>query len=150
METFQSNLENSTAAWSGVAESGTVTFTFNVECPGTYRLFGRVYDRFAGANQNDPDSYHVRVDDGEEILWIYGCQTDEGPSHAFHWLRTRRHPVQYCSDVQDWTVDLQPGIHTIQLRNREPEVWHQGAYRRAAVARMMLTNTDYFPVAPGD
>ncbi len=145
MEKVMSQMGEGMIARSTVENAGTVTFTVDIECEGKYSLWGRALDLNAGAKQNDPDSYFVQVDGGQEVTWIYGCQTD-GMPNGYNWLRVRG-VGNNCSNPNDVAPTLTAGSHTFRFRNRESG--NQNAV--AALARILLTNDPgYTPTAPGD
>jgi len=142
MTTLVSENGEGLVAFSGVAESGAVTFTFDLPCPGTYLAWGRVLDMWPDVHDNyDPDSFYVQADGGPEAGWFYGCQTADKP--GYRWLRIRPGVEGApCDSFEPWVLDLSAGVHTIRLRNRE---WESEG-RVAVVARVLLVNDpDYLP-----
>jgi hypothetical protein len=125
-------------AWSPDADEGTVTFSFDVPCEGTYYVWGVVWDNNPGAHSYDPDSFYGSMDMGKESQWIYGCQTWQFNEPTWSWQRVRHDPdaSNGCDDNQDVSYMLTAGPHTYTLRNRE------GATMSglAAVARILVTN----------
>lgn len=142
MTTLVSESGEGLVAFSGVADSGTVTFTFDLPCPGTYLVWGRVLDMWPDVHDSyDPDSFYVQADGGPEAGWFYGCQTADKP--GYRWLRIRPGAEGApCDSFEPWVLDLSAGLHTLRLRNRE---WESGG-RVAVVARVLLVNDpDYLP-----
>lgn len=134
-------------AYSSQSEQGTVTFSFDLPCAGSFALWGRVLDAEPGVNNYDPDSFYVRVDGGAEGGWYYGCQTTGLPS-GYHWLRVRTgQQGAPCDQQAPLTVDLSAGVHTVTLRNREQQ---DGQGNVAAVARVLLVNDPNYTPAPPD
>lgn len=149
MQKMWSNLDGSEVAYSPQWEAGTATFTFDIDCDGgTFYVWGRVLDYHSGVNNNDPDSYYVRVDGGPESGWFYGCQTGQ-LSGGYHWLRVRLGTQGApCDSYTPLVLQLTPGPHTITLRNREGE---DDGNHVAAVARLLITSDpNYVPTAPSD
>jgi hypothetical protein len=90
----------------------------------------------AGVNQNDPDSFYVSVDGGSEVTWFYGCDTF-GNDEVWSWEQVDDNELgAQCDDAVVLVVTLDAGMHTVRLRNREPE--SNGDF--AAIARILVTN----------
>lgn len=106
-------------ARSEVAEQGTVTFTFDVACPGEFRIWGLVWDNSPGAD-NGPDSYYATLDGepADEYDWYYGCQTGGNPGAAWSY-QPLVDWVEFDCVYDDLSFTLEPGTHTLTLRNRE-------------------------------
>lgn len=122
-------------ASSGSFNAGAIRFSFEVECPSMYRLFGRVRDDDPGVhNCCDPDSFEVEGPGGVDIDWFYGCDTSQA---GLTWA-----PVEVgvlggdCSDPEPLLVPLTAGTYTFTLRNRESD--YLGAV--AGIAELVLTN----------
>lgn len=143
MEKKLSDQDEGIVASSPIAFVGTVAFTLEIPCTGTYRVWGRVYDALTGVNPDDPDSFIVSVDDDPEFDWRYGCQTRNGDP-LYTWQQIVQHPGETC-DEQPWPLGLSAGTHTITLRNREAESMGNKKYR-AGVARILVTSDlEYVP-----
>jgi hypothetical protein len=124
------------AAYSTSADAGDISFTIDVQCPGTYYLHAQVVDSWAGVHGCcDPDSYDVSWPGGSGS-WFYGCQTE---SDGWHWL-----PVMQldqgasCDDAAAVSFDLAMGEQTITFHNREGRYWQWGTV--AAIANVAITN----------
>ena len=122
-------------ASSSAFNAGAIRFSFDVECPSMYRLFGRVRDDDPGVhNCCDPDSFDVEGPGGADIEWFYGCDTSEA---GLTWV-----PVEVgvlggdCGDPEPLLVPLTAGTYEFTLRNRESEYF--GAV--AGIAELVLTN----------
>lgn len=142
MQTAVSEMGEGTVAFSEVAEQGTVAFLADLPCSDTYHVWGRVNDFNPGTHDSgDPDSYYVTVDTGQELTWFYGCGTTDSPQ----WTWQPVHDGELGADCDAGTileVDLDAGVHTIVVRNRE-EAWFDSF---AAIARILVTNDpDYVP-----
>jgi hypothetical protein len=142
MQTAVSEMGEGTIAFSEVAEQGTVVFLADLPCADTYYIWGRVNDFNPGTHgSGDPDSYYVTVDTGQESTWFYGCGTFDSPQWTWQ-------PVQDgelgadCEEGVRLEVDLDAGVHTIVVRNREDAFFENFA----AIARILVTNDpDYVP-----
>jgi hypothetical protein len=142
METAVSEMGEGTIAFSEVAEQGTVVFLVDLPCADTYYVWGRVNDFNPGTHgSGDPDSYYVTVDTGQEMTWFYGCGTFESPQ----WTWQPVHDGELGADCEagiDLEADLDAGVHTIVVRNRE-DAWFENF---AAIARILVTNDpDHVP-----
>ncbi len=122
-------------ASSGSFNAGAIRFSFDVECPSMYRLFGRVRDDDPGVhNCCDPDSFEIEGPGGVDIDWFYGCDTSQA---GLSWA-----PVEVgvfggdCSEPQPLLVPLTAGTYAFTLRNRESD--YLGAV--AGIAELVLTN----------
>lgn len=144
MEKVMSGKGEGMVALSEVAEEGTVSFSVDLPCDGTYAVWGRAQDTNPGNVDADPDSYFVRVDGGGEGGWFYGCQTN-GLASGYHWLRVTTAGMPVCGGGV-WSPQLAAGSHTFTLRNREPVAFDDDV---AAVARLLITNDmNYVPQLP--
>jgi len=131
------NDEEGTIAYSLVAGEGTAEFSFDIQCAGTYHVWGRVLDLSPGADfGQDPDSFTASIDGDAKIEWLYGC-TSESP---WSWQRVQEIDSLVCFNPNAWTLDLAPGPHTITLGNLEEGVLD----KYAAVARILVTNDPNF------
>lgn len=143
MEKKLSDQDEGIVASSPTAFVGTVTFTLEIPCAGTYRAWGRVYDALTGVNPDDPDSFIVSADDAPEFDWRYGCQTTNGDP-LYTWQQILQHVGETC-DEQPWPLELTAGTHTITLRNREAESMGNQKFR-AGIARILVTSDlEYVP-----
>lgn len=133
-------------AASDIFNGGSAAFAFDVACPSSYRLFGRVLDMDPGThNCCDPDSFDVDGPfDGDQgfggISWYYGCVTE---SAGWSWAQVSAGEFNAtCSELSPTTSMLSAGTHTFTVHNRESS-W-QGAH--AGIAELVLTNDpDYEP-----
>jgi hypothetical protein len=141
METDES-MSQGTYAWSPEAEEGTVVFDFTVACQDTYYVWGVVWDGWPGPNYGDPDSFYVRVDQGKEMQWIYGCKTGFLNMGAWTWQEVDHDPDAQngCDDLEEQNWPLAPGKHSVTVRNREAP--NMG--RIAGIARVLITNDPEF------
>jgi hypothetical protein len=142
MQTAVSDMGEGTVAFSEVAEQGTVVFLVDLPCSDTYYVWGRVNDFNPGTHESgDPDSYYLTVDTGQELTWFYGCGTAELPQ----WTWQPVHDGEFGADCDASVIleiDLDAGVHTIVVRNRE-DAWFDNF---AAIARILVTNDyDYVP-----
>lgn len=137
MTTQQSNMlpGNPLIAFGTDAGEGTIRFEFEVACPGDFAVWGLVWDEDAGAN-NGADSFFVSVDGGEEIVWIYGCQTVGNPDGYWEWLDVEAWENTQCT-TQKATYPLGAGAHQVTLRNRENAGFGDDI---AAVAAIIVTS----------
>jgi hypothetical protein len=107
-------------AYSPVEDDGSIEFTFDLPCPGTYRLWAWVFDGWQGVNVGDPDSFTV-VSGSLEGDWFYGCQS-EAVGEGWHWFQVRLGDGgTFCDDSVLVELELPAGQHTIEFHNREPE-----------------------------
>lgn len=95
--------------------SGSATFAFDVEAPGRYVVWGRVLAPDGGAN-----SFYASLDAGEEVIW-------DAPRNLTNrqgrWSWVPLNARDYNGRTVDpLLLDLQPGVHTLRLRTREPKV----------------------------
>ena len=124
------------AAYSTESASGQISFTIDVQCPGTYFVHAQVLDAWSGVHSCcDPDSYDVQWEGGG-ASWFYGCQT---VSNGWHWL-----PVMHvehggdCDDAAAIELELEAGEHTLSFHNREGQSWEWDTV--AAIANVVITN----------
>ena len=121
-------------AYSNVAEEGTITFELDVPCPGTYSVYGLVWDTLPGA-WIDPDADSLYFDvEGEEVIWRYGCQTLD-QTNALSWQPLAALQAQPCSANGVVFEVEEPGVYELSFRNREAGV--DSAV--AAIAALALT-----------
>lgn len=115
--------------------AGAVRFTFDVACPSTYRLFGRVRDDDPGVHTCcDPDSFNVEVPGGLQHEWFYGCDTTTA---GWSWAQVEAgENVATCGEAPAVLVTLSAGTHEFTLGNREPA--EGGAH--AGISELVLTN----------
>lgn len=114
--------------------AGAVRFTYEVACPSTYRLFGRVRDDVPGTGNGDPDSFYVEGPGGPEHTWFYGCDT---ATPGWSWAQVEAgEGVANCGETVGLMLPLAAGVHEFTLRNREPAV--EGAH--AGISELVLTN----------
>lgn len=106
-------------ARSDVQDAGTVTFTFELECDHEVILQGLVWDRFAGFDPQNPDSFYISVDDEDpEGLFPYGCQTQGNEDSLWSWEPVVPLVDEVCGEIPG-VYSLSAGEHTVRLRNRE-------------------------------
>ena len=115
--------------------AGAVRFSFDVACPSTYRLFGRVRDDNPGIHECcDPDSFDVEGPGGLEHTWFYGCDTTTA---GWTWAQVEAgENAASCGEAPGLLVPLSAGTHEFTLRNREPA--EGGAH--AGISELVLTN----------
>ena len=128
-------------AFSPSENAGGIRFSFEVDCPSTYRLFGLVRDDMAGTSGCcDPDSFRIEGPEGLDDIWFYGCDTDAA---GWSWLQMEAgEDAVSCDQTAPLLLPLSAGLHEFTLRNRE------GADGRAVagIAEVVLTNDpDYAP-----
>lgn len=97
----------------GHGRGGSATFTFDVDQAGRYVIWGRVI-----APDDDSNSFYASLDGGEEVVWD---APDRDPGRDARWWTWD--PLS-ARDLGGRTVDplvfeLQPGRHTLRLRQRE-------------------------------
>jgi hypothetical protein len=143
MQTAMSMIGEGLYAFSEIAELGTVTFDVDLPCDDTYYLWGRVWDADAGTGNNDPDSYYVSIDGGNDQTWFYGCQT-EGEGDGWSWQIMKAGTLNAnCNSAVDITASLPAGTVQVKLRNREVANFNDDS---AHVARILVTNdANYVP-----
>jgi len=121
-------------AYSNVAEQGTITFELEVPCPGTYSVYGLVWDTLPGAWADpDADSLYFEVG-GQEVVWRYGCQT-HGQTDALSWQPLAALQAQPCTANGVVFEVEEPGLYSLSFRNRE--AGYDSAV--AAIAAIALT-----------
>jgi len=98
------------------AESGTATYTFNIENSGTYMIIAKVY-----APDYNHDSIYVKIDNEEEDTW--DLNPTSSPAEFSVWREdeiTKRGTGTFESPQYDpYPVELSQGMHTITFRGRE-------------------------------
>lgn len=121
-------------AYSEASNSGEIRFSFEVECPSNYRLYGRVLDVEPSTNNCcDPDSYDLEGASGP-VSWFYGCGTSQP---GWTWVQVGDgSAVQNCDEVVPLIMTLSPGKHEFTLRNRESNYFEA----HAGIAELLLTN----------
>jgi hypothetical protein len=131
-------------AWADEADSGSVRFDFELECPAELYVWGVVWDSLAGAHGwGDPDSFWATMNDNGMDQWVYGCQTGNVGDGEWSWQRVMDIPdAQFCN-FDDVTYNLGAGQHFFRLHAREADL---NEYDLAAVARVLLTtDPNYVP-----
>jgi len=115
--------------------AGAVRFAFDVACPSTYRLFGRVRDDNPGTHTCcDPDSFDVEGPGGLQHTWFYGCDT---AASGWTWTQIEAgENAGSCRETLGLMVPLAAGTHEFTLRNREPA---EGG-THAGISELVLTN----------
>lgn len=109
-------------------EDGRITYDFDVDQAGRYRVWGR-----ARAFDGRSNSFWIRVDDGDWIRWN-DLVEDEG------WVWQPVHDSDRDgSPVVDF--DLEPGTHTLELAYREQET---------QLDRLVVTNSPLDPAESKD
>ncbi|MEM6995545.1 MAG: hypothetical protein AAF721_33855, partial [Myxococcota bacterium] len=123
---------------------GTVAFPWSPPCDGVYHLWAHVWDDVEGpAGSNDPDRFAVRIDEGDEVMWHYGCQTVVDfldPEPAWHWLRVQ--DAVLCLEPEPMTYTTTADNHAFVFRNIEAGLWDEAdpPGRIAAISRILVTN----------
>jgi beta-lactamase regulating signal transducer with metallopeptidase domain len=98
---------------SGGREAGRATFSFDVDQPGRYVIWGRII-----APSEDANSFYASVDGGEEVVWD-APQRDPGKdARWWTWDPVSARDVE-GHQVDPLIFDFQPGHHRLQLRTRE-------------------------------
>lgn len=123
-----------------LSKAGAVRFTFEVACPSTFRLFGRVRDDIPGIGSGDPDSFDIEGPNGLEHSWFYGCDT---MTAGWTWAQVEAGEVaNSCEETMGLMVPLSVGTHEFTLRNREAAVGEANA----GISELVLTNDpNYVP-----
>lgn len=133
-------------AVSEVAESGDVTFTFDLPCAGSFYVWGLVWDFWPGGFANaDPDSFYIAGTEAADITWRYGCQTQDDDS-GLSWQPLQRLDKQPCFvtpvvlQTEEATVGQQ-----LSFRNREAGdlVWDPEVAGIAAI--VISSDPDFNP-----
>ncbi|MCA9692678.1 MAG: hypothetical protein KC636_23970 [Myxococcales bacterium] len=127
---------NPLIAISEVSNQGSITYSFDVACPGTYRIWGLTVDH--QQYLENPDTYLVRIDGDDDFLWAYGCQYDEGGMWGWRRLRSYKYPICNTDGV---TANLGPGTHTVRFRNLEGKNQFNEI---AAIAGIVVANDPNF------
>ena len=123
-------------AWSGEADAGTLTLEFELECEGPVYLWGLVWDFIPGFAPPNADSYSVIVDGGDNVPWVYGCDTGGGMQDGqWYWLPVGSFDSRPCT-LERLELDLEAGPHTIVIANREPG----SMANTAAIAGMVFSH----------
>lgn len=117
MELYDSLMLGMMVAFSPVAEEGLLTFEIDTRCEGPLYLWGLVWDFEPGTVIDNPDSYYVTIDGGDEIVWEYGCGTEASAPSSWTWVQVGA--SQGGCDGLPHAPSLAPGTHTIVIRNRE-------------------------------
>ncbi len=136
-----------TVAYSEIAESGTISFTFAADCADEYAIWVQVYDGEPGPFDLLPgefaDSYYVEVDgSGSEVNWDYGCDTVATP---WSWQAISTHGPD-CSDDSMAVFDFAAGQHTLEFRNAEAGDATELPPTAAMLSSVIITNDlDYHP-----
>ncbi len=126
--------EGSEYAFSLEQNAGAIRFTFEVACPSTYRLFGRVRDDVPGTGPGDPDSFDVEGPDGLFDSWFYGCDT---LNPGWTWAQVEAGKgLGSCNEPLGLMVPLSADSHDFVFRNREAAV----GQAHAGIAELVLTN----------
>ena len=110
-------LGNIGVARSWIEGMGTLTLEFTTACDGPLYVWMMAWDRMGGEEEN-ADSHFITIDEGEEVEWLYGCNTPAESPGMWQW-----------SIIESWTgdgcnhdtleLDLPAGDHSIVVRNRE-------------------------------
>lgn len=129
--------------YSTVADMGTADLAVTIACPGDFAVWARVLEQNPGINDNDPDSFHIRIDGGAEQTWFYGCQT-MNTNPGYRWLRVRTGKQgEQCNQAVSLTPNLGAGTHNFMFRNREAS---NGSGHVAALSRLLVTtDMNYVP-----
>lgn len=109
-------------AASDTPDEGLVIFRFKTECEAPLRFSALVRDpvpgRLVGEGVDDPDTFHMQLDDGEEFTWELGCQT-EGAEEKWGWHQVREWTGE-CSDGEELDIQAVPaGEHILTFRAAE-------------------------------
>ncbi|RMG94138.1 MAG: hypothetical protein D6705_16985 [Deltaproteobacteria bacterium] len=123
-------------AWSPEADAGRITWSFEALDDLQADIYALVYDDLPGLQNLDPDSYWLSLDGGPEMRWAYGCYTASWPEARWGWVPLLPLVSGNCS-ADAPTYDVPAGVHTISLRNNEPE--QQG--RIASIAAIYIAPT---------
>ena len=98
------------------SNSGTATYTVNIDESGVYKIISRVYALDGGS-----DSFYVKIDDGEEFVWH--LNPSQNPDEFNVWREdevNNQGTGTYDNPQYDpYTVELTQGAHTITFRGRE-------------------------------
>ncbi len=111
-------LPGNASFWYSLEEGvGDITFTFDVICQTEVHLWALTYD-FTDA-ENNADSLYYAIDGNAEVggeYWLYTCEPQG--AIGWQWRRLRRLVSNTCNE-EVVTATLDPGPHTLNLRNRE-------------------------------
>lgn len=130
-------------ARSYAGSAGTITFAFDLSCPAAIEIHALVRDPIAGAGaSDDPDSYFVTVDDGDEEVWTYGCGTEGVGDQTWLWQRVSISTEAAC-DTTPLSLELAAGAHEVTLRNRESG----GGTEYAAIVALIVSDDPRFDPA---
>ena len=125
------------------ANAGVMSFPFTVVCPAVFQAFALVYDDAPlGIDPTQADSLRVKVDNGSNEVWQYGCQPDAG----FWGWRAVRDSAGICQGTnRSW--QLTTGSHAIHFQNVEAgQAGNNGndPGNVAALARVIITSDPSF------
>lgn len=123
-------------ARSFIVESGSVTFSFDLDCASTVHISGLVWDIADGAAPDNADSFYVSIDGAPELEWEYGCQTDGMGDMYWGWLPIEDAGPITCSS-ESVEFELEAGSHELTFRN-----WESGAGEDFAAIAAVVVSTD--------
>ena len=109
---------------------GEVHMRFYVEEAGDYVIWGRVL-----APSTSDNSFYIRLDNGEELLWdVYGPDKDN-TAQAWWWDHVRDRETSRKAGLDSLVFALNKGWHTLTLRSREAGT---------RIDRLLVTNDNSF------
>lgn len=133
--------------YSTEADTGTATFSFQVDCPGTYAVWALVYDAdplILDAFDEGAGADRMQVDvDADNTDWRYGCQTG---LLAWSWQAVGTNNG-LCTNDQRKEYALAPGDHTVVFTPSEGGM-HGGTTPGDTAGLMRITITNNLDFAP--
>jgi|GEM_PF-6256795 len=124
---------NNSFVWAGNSHSdgeGEAHMRFHVEEAGDYVIWGRVL-----APSTSDNSFYIRLDNGEELLWdVYGPDKNN-TAQAWWWDQVRDRETRKKAGLDSLVFTLKEGWHTLALRSREAGT---------RIDRLLVTNDKSF------
>lgn len=124
---------NHSFIWAGNSYSdgvGEAHMRFHVEEAGDYVIWGRVL-----APTTSDNSFYIRLDNGDELLWdVYGPDKNK-TAQAWWWDQVRDRETTKKAGLDSLVFALEKGWHTLALRSREAGT---------QIDRLLVTNDKSF------